>query len=384
MRYISLASLLLFFFNTAVADAVKPALTEITVNAKGYFSIEIKASIEALLTGINGQYKNTQDAPNAAHYDELRALPPDLLRERFTLFQDEFSESIKINFDQKDYPVQVSEVDIPEVGYPKVPRISTIILTGNIDRNVKQVKWYYPIRFGDQAVRVRQVDEELEKWHWSSWQWIRTDTFTKPYDLTAEFHKQSIWQVVNTYTVAGFYHILPYGIDHILFISGLFLFSRKMSPLLWQVTMFTVAHSITLALAMLGIFQLPPQVVEPLIAFTIIFVAIENLYLSSINRFRLIIVFCFGLLHGMGFASVLSDFGMPADDFIKALISFNVGVELGQLTIIVGLYLLVSRWFKSDAVYRRYIVIPASLSIAAVALYWFWERLDVAYIVKMT
>ncbi|HID36104.1 MAG TPA: HupE/UreJ family protein, partial [Ghiorsea sp.] len=169
--------------------------------------------------------------------------------------------------------------------------------------------------------------------------------------------------------------ILPKGLDHILFILGLFLLSIKFRPLLLQVTMFTVAHSITLSLAMLGVFSLPANIVEPLIALSIAYVGVENIVTKTIKPSRLITVFVFGLLHGMGFASMLSDFGMPKDAFAAALIAFNVGVELGQLTIIVIAFVSVAYWFRQKAWYRKAVVIPASFMISVIGLIWTYQRI---------
>ena len=378
MKYLLLLILNIFSLVISIqADVVKPALTEISVNTDGSYQIEIRTSIEALLTGINGQFKNTKDSPNADHYDELRALKPEPLQQRFKLFEDEFKDSIKLYFDGEVQNSIISSVVIPEPGYTKVPRTSIITLSGKIDRSISELIWYYPSSFGDQAVRVRQVDAVNEKWHWSDWQWIRTDMNSEPFLLNEVFTKQGIWQVVKTYTVSGYQHILPYGLDHILFIIGLYLFSRKMVPLVWQITMFTVAHSFSLALAMLGIINVSAQIVEPLIAISIAYVAIENIFLNRLNKHRLFIIFGFGLLHGLGFASVLNDFGMPDDDFIKALISFNVGVEIGQLSIVLMMTFFVSIWIKNDKIYRNLIVIPASSAIAIMALVWTWERIEI-------
>jgi len=384
MKFVVFVFINLFvLFIPVQADVVKPALTEISVNTDGTFSIEIRASIEALLTGINGQFKNTIESPNAAHYDELRALKPKLLRQRFSLFEDDFTQTVKLFLNDEAHVLNVTKVVIPEPGYTKVPRISIITLSGNIDRSVSKLVWYYPMSYGDQAVRVRQVDEVNELWHWSDWQWIKKDVNSEPFMLDEVFTKQSIWSVIKTYTISGFYHILPRGLDHILFIIGLYLFSRKMKPLILQITMFTVAHSFSLALAMLGIINLSPQIVEPLIAISIAFVAIENIFLNSLNKNRLLIIFAFGLLHGLGFASVLSDFGMPDDDFIKALVSFNVGVELGQLSIVLMMTFFISYWIKNDKIYRQFIVIPASSLIALVAIYWTWERIEISAILAL-
>lgn len=361
------------------ADVVKPALIEISVFNKGEFIIEIRASIEAMITGINGRYANTKEAPNSDVYDKLRALQADELLKEFELFKPKLKNEIILQFDSEKTPLKVTKVDIPEPGYQKVPRISTILLQGNIKPDAQSVTWYYPAKFGDNAVRIRQVNETLEKWHWSSWQWLRNDQPSKPFSLTEVYNPPSWFDTVQTYTGAGFDHILPKGLDHILFILGIFLLSLKMRPLFWQVTMFTLAHSITLSLSMLNIINLPASIVEPLIALSIAYIAIENIFAKDLDekarKSRLAIVFGFGLLHGMGFASMLADFGMPKDAFATALISFNVGVELGQIFVIGVAFLAVGLWFGQKAWYRQAIIIPCSLMIAATGLYWTYDRI---------
>jgi len=177
------------------------------------------------------------------------------------------------------------------------------------------------------------------------------------------------WQ----YLVLGYEHILPRGLDHILFVLGLFFLSTKMKPLLWQITAFTIAHSITLGLAMYGLISLDRQIVESIIAISIVFVAVENICTSKLNPWRPVVVFLFGLLHGMGFAGVLNALGLPEDRFVTALITFNVGVELGQISIVLIAWALL-RWFYDKPWYRRRVVIPASLIIALYALLWTIER----------
>ena len=370
---------LLWFFSAlaapALADVVKPALVEISIYTDGRYHIEVRASLEALLTDINARYRNTRDAPNAAAYDELRVLPAAELAVAFKPFEQDFTQQVKLRFDEEPVTLSITRIDIPEPGYPKVPRISVITLEGDIDRSVKTVSWYYPARFGDNAVRVRQVDETNEKWHWSDWQWLRKDEHSTPFSLTEVFTRQSTTQVIATYLVLGFEHILPKGLDHILFILGIFLLSTHMRPLLWQVTMFTVAHTITLGLSMHGDISLPANIVEPLIALSIAYIGAENMFAHSLHKSRLVIVFLFGLLHGMGFASVLADFGMPANAFMTALISFNVGVELGQLAVILLAFLTVGLWFGNKPWYRPVIVVPCSLVIAVTGLYWTWDRI---------
>ena len=359
----------------AWADVVKPALVEISIKTDGTYHIEVRASLEALLTGINTRYRNTREAPTAAAYDELRALPAGELAVAFKPFESEFTQLVKLTFDGGHMPLSITRLDIPEPGYTKVPRISVITLEGRIDRSASSVIWYYPERFGDNAVRVRQVDEANEKWHWSDWQWLRNDEPSKPFSLTELFTQQPATQVISTYLLLGFEHIIPKGLDHILFILGIFLLSVHLRPLLWQATMFTVAHTLTLGLSMRGIINLPSNIVEPLIALSIAYIGIENIFAHSLHKSRLVIVFFFGLLHGMGFASVLADFGMPANAFMTALVSFNVGVEFGQLAVILLAFLAVGVWFRDKPWYHAVIVVPCSTAIALTGLYWTWDRI---------
>jgi len=361
--------------SVATADIVKPALVEISANTNGSVNIEVRASIEALLTGINAQYKNTQDAPTAEEYDELRVLQPEQLHDQFEPFKQEFLKQIFLKADGLLVDLEIVDVRIPQPGYTKVPRISVISLSAELDQSTRAVQWYYPARFGDNAVRVRQVDEDNEQWHWSEWQWLRKDKPSQPFSLEQIFTRRPVTEVIFSYVTIGFEHIVPKGTDHILFIVGIFLLSTRLRPLLWQVTMFTVAHTLTLALSMKGIFSLPSNIVEPLIALSIAYVGIENIFAHSLHKSRLVLVFLFGLLHGLGFAGVLSEFGMPPNAFATALISFNVGVELGQIAVIFIAYLAVGIWFRGKPWYHQRITVPGSLIISIIGLYWTYDRI---------
>jgi len=264
------------------------------------------------------------------------------------------------------------------------------------------------------------------------------------------------WETFVNYIPVGFDHIVPKGLDHILFVLGLFFLAARFRPLLLQVSLFTVAHTITLALAALGYTQFVDDftqgslgvafidIVEPLIALSIAYVAIENIFMKGISPWRPFVIFIFGLLHGLGFASVLGEFGLPEDTFVAALIGFNVGVEVGQLAVIAVMFFFVWQTVRIDrgenevarglglygifgviglgllamnaadfptvlgdpiqildmpallfaltvtvmAVlciiaitlrdrlesYRRFVAVPASVVIAAIGLYWFFER----------
>ena len=363
----------------AYSDVVKPALVEISVFSNGQLGIEIRTSIEALLTGIDGRYQNTQDAPNSEKYDALRVLGSDELREQFTPFHTTLLGGVNLLVDGVSIPLQMGVIDIAPPGYTKVPRASVIRLAGTVPGGSTSLRWYYPPRFGDQAVRVRQVDEERGEYHWSSYQWIKDDKLSEPFSLTEVFAKPTFWSVGSSYLNAGFLHIVPKGLDHVLFILGVFLITMRLRPLLIQITMFTVAHSLTLSLGVLGYVNIPPQVVEPLIALSIAYVAFENLASDRLSRFRLPVIFGFGLLHGLGFASVLAEFGLPEGLYFAALFWFNVGVEFAQIGLLVAAYLGITVWFSCPEAYRRYVVLPGSLVIGGVGTYWMAERIFYFY-----
>ena len=169
----------------------------------------------------------------------------------------------------------------------------------------------------------------------------------------------------------GFDHIVPKGLDHILFVLGLFFLAAQFRPLLLQISLFTLAHTITLALAALGYVNLPGSIVEPLIAASIVFIAIENVWARGISRWRPFVIFGFGLLHGLGFASVLGEFGLPEETFVAALIGFNVGVEVGQLAVIAVMFLCVWQALRIDRGRNeagRGLAIYLALLVSAVAL----------------
>ena len=186
--------------------------------------------------------------------------------------------------------------------------------------------------------------------------------------------KAPVNNVIWFYLKLGFTHILPQGFDHILFVCGLCLLSTKVSVILWQATAFTVAHSITLALSMQNIIVAPSAVVEPIIALSILFIAVENLLLTELKPWRVLIVFMFGLIHGMGFASSLNEIGLPRNKFATSILSFNVGVELGQITVILTMFALIILPLKNIRNYRKRVVYPLSILIGLIALYWTIQR----------
>jgi hypothetical protein len=242
----------------------------------------------------------------------------------------------------------------------------TIRFTGDVPAGARQCRVTYGLVLGSYALTL--VSPAGQR---SAPIWIAGGQPSQALDLRAGFVDPPWWSTAAEYAGLGFTHILPKGLDHILFVIGLFLLGTRWRPLLLQVTLFTIAHSVTLGLSMLGIVSLPSSIVEPLIAFSIAYVAVENLFTTELTPWRGALVFLFGLLHGLGFAGVLGALGMPRGQFGLALVSFNVGVELGQVSVIAMAALAVGWWRLSNLErYRRWVVVPVSLAIALVGLYW--------------
>jgi hydrogenase/urease accessory protein HupE len=235
----------------------------------------------------------------------------------------------------------------------------TIRLTGAIPPGARALTWSYGWTFATYSFTAGGATQWLEG----------NQTVTIPVDQAAPGHSVAL-----RYLALGFTHIVPHGLDHVLFVLGIYLLSRRTRSVLLQVSAFTVAHSITLGLSLYDVIAVPPSFVEPLIAISIAYVAIENLFLAELKSRRIALVFAFGLLHGMGFAGALRDVGLPRSEFLTALLSFNVGVEAGQLAVIAAAFLLVGWRCAPQPWYRRRIVIPASAMIACMAVYWTVER----------
>ena len=188
------------------------------------------------------------------------------------------------------------------------------------------------------------------------------------------------FEVAHTYTVIGIEHILL-GFDHLLFVLALVMIVKSTRKLLWTVTAFTVAHSITLSLATLGVIHVPGPPVEAIIALSIVFVASEIIHQRQgreglASRKPWVVAFAFGLLHGLGFAGALAEVGLPENSIPLALLFFNIGVEAGQVLFIVAV--LAIYHFAKKLVAGRFDLtklepIPVYM-IGGIASYWVFER----------
>ncbi len=370
-------SLFSVFLSSLVAQSqaheVRPAIADVQFLSDGLVQIAIEANLEALIAGISPQHKNTDDAPNARQYDRLRSLSSARLEDEYLAgFVSRFTEGVSLSFDGNRIDLFDQGMAIPEVEDMRRARISTLYLRGTIPRNAQNVTLSYAADFGNMAIKFRHNDEQAQSVHWV------VDGQSSPvFSLSSKVVPQAWSQVAWNYIKLGFEHIVPKGLDHILFVLGLFLLSTKAGPLLTQITSFTVAHSITLGLSIYGLVALPSFIVEPLIAISIVYVGLENIMRGENNRFRLIVVFVFGLLHGLGFAGVLTEIGLPRADFLTALVAFNVGVELGQISVILIAFLVVILLrLKGHPRYRQRVIIPGSVLISIVGFYWFLERVE--------
>jgi hypothetical protein len=243
-------------------------------------------------------------------------------------------------------------------------------LRGSMPRDATRLRWLYGLVADPYPIEIRQPDGS------STVEWIEGTNWSEVIDLSKSFTRPTRLEIARQYLWLGYTHILPKGLDHILFVLGIFLLSPRWKTMLLQVTAFTMAHSITLGLSIYGFVSLPSRIVEPLIALSIAYVALENLVTRELKPWRLALVFMFGLLHGLGFAGVLRELGLPREEFLTALVTFNLGVEGGQLTVI-GAALLIVAPFMKKGWYRQRVVIPASIAIAATGLYWTLVRVVV-------
>ncbi|MEP5630698.1 MAG: HupE/UreJ family protein [Tateyamaria sp.] len=372
---------LTFASGAALAHEVVPAIADVSVN-DGVVRIEIDVNVEAQLSGIDlDAISDTDEAENASDYDDLRALPADDIAARVADLVATWNAAPLAASGEAPVLLTLDSVIVPDVADGELPRISELVMTGSLASGASEIEVTWPAGAGNLLLRQQGVEEPFTG--------LIPGGATSGVIAVDGGNAATLLQAFGSYIPVGFDHILPQGLDHILFVLGLFFLSTRFGPLLWQVSAFTLAHTVTLALGVLGVVSVPGSIVEPLIAASIVYVAVENIFARGLTRWRPVVIFGFGLLHGLGFASVLGDFGLPEGQVVPALIGFNVGVELGQLTVIAmaalalwlgclaakaakltGVEELVSEY---PVMFRAW-SITGSLIIAAIAVYWVIER----------
>jgi hydrogenase/urease accessory protein HupE len=184
---------------------------------------------------------------------------------------------------------------------------------------------------------------------------------------------QGTLAVMRTFIASGIHHIMI-GPDHILFLIGLLLLGGRWTALLKIVSFFTIGHSITLSLAALNLVTPPPSIIEPAIALSIVFVGADNLVRGDGRDLRALVALVFGLVHGFGFANVLREFGLPREALGWSLFSFNVGVEIGQLAIVILVATILAWVRRQSATIGARVAMAGSVVVIAAGAYWFVQR----------
>lgn len=351
----------------AHAHETRPSIADVTINAEELV-MDIQVNVEAFVAGVDlSTVSDTNLSDQAKTYDELRALSAAEMEQTFTDYWPQMQTGFAIRSGTEMVEPALVSIEITETPDVELLRDATMTIRGVLPEGDEPVTIAWDSKFGPLVMRQMGGGEDAYT------AFLRNGQASEPIPRIGVATEGAL-AVFIRYIGIGFEHILPLGLDHILFVLGLYFLSPRIKPLLWQVTTFTLAHTVTLALGILGIVTIAPEIVEPLIAASIVYVAVENLISTEMKPWRLAIVFAFGLLHGLGFASVLGEFGLESGRFVTSLIGFNVGVEFGQLTVIAIAFLIVGAWFGGKSWYRPYISNPASILIGLVGAYWFVER----------
>ena len=359
------------------AHEIRPALLEFNLSSSQPDTLDLSLDMtaEIFLSGMDaGQLSDTDESDKSAEYDSYRERDAAWLTKEMQARWPGLAEQIFIENGGSKLSLLLEKIEVEKGVDTAQIRQTKIRFKGAAIDILQPVTFSWAPSLGPLIVRQAMKDSPSDG-----------DTLYAVYLSPGERSDAinltgatqiSVTDTIYRYLHSGFVHIIPLGVDHILFVLGLFLFSLSGRVLIYQISLFTLAHTLTLALSSLGIVRISAQIVEPLIALSIAYVAIETIWAKG--RFhwqRGLLIIGFGLLHGMGFASVLADFGLPDGQFIPALVSFNIGVEIGQLAIVAPLYILM-RWQRPPARFYRVIIqIPASVVIASIGLYWTAERL---------
>lgn len=354
---------------SARAHEVQPAIMDVTIGADT-LDIAVDWMAEAAVAGVDLEgLADTNEADNAEDYDRVRALSPEAFEEALRAAWPEIASQITIAAGDRRLPLALGEVEVPDVGNVELARISRLNLAAPLPADGSAITIGWAPALGPLVVRQSGVEDGYAAY-------LAPGMVSDPIPREGGVEQTGL-EAFADYVLVGFDHIVPQGLDHILFVLGLFFFSLRMRALLWQVTAFTLAHTVTLALGALDIIRLSPDIVEPIIAASIVYVGVENLFLRKLPPWRPFVVFGFGLLHGLGFAAVLQDFGLGNAHFVPKLIGFNVGVELGQLAVIAAAWLTLALFFGRFGWYHRRIAAPVSVAIAIIAGFWVLERTGV-------
>jgi len=364
-------------FGTIVrAHEVIPSIMDVGLSdtAPNGLSIELTFTAEAFLAGLDlSEISETDDSDRSDQYDEIRQLSgaslSGLIEQKF----DDLAALITVNADDQRLDLGLEKIVVEDQNDLRLVRQTTLYLSAPLPDGARALSAGLDKSLG--AVLVRQRGEGSDP-NYSDY--LTSGGVSSDFVLGTITEKSDL-DLVLKYIYSGIVHIVPAGLDHILFVIGLLAFSLSGKALVAQISLFTVAHTLTLAMASLGWVAVPGAIVEPLIALSIAYIGIENIWRAKgrLTLLRLAVVFGFGLLHGLGFASVLADFGLPSHAFVLGLLSFNIGVEIGQLMVVIPVFALLTVLRLNKYIFRQRFQVPVSLSISFVGLYWAAERLGI-------
>ena len=371
MLILSLALIVAFMsISVSRSHEIRPAVIEIDISQPKFVNLKALANFEALMAGISSKsgriLEHSDEDPN---YEKFRSLSQTEFEQKVRFFLPALIAGLDLRLNGKKIALSVEKITVSKAQDKTLPRLTEVYIIGAKPENVRRLNWSLKSEFGTNIIRIKTNDTDPIKAYWLKNGENKNIIINKK-------PENSYFQAFSNFVNIGFVHIFPYGLDHVLFILGLYFLSTRIKLLVIQVTSFTVAHSITLALATFRAeFQIAPLVIEPLIAASIIFVAIENFFTDRLSKWRSIMIFAFGLVHGVGFSGVLRETDFSEIDLLVALAGFSIGVELGQILVICIAYLLVGCWFRRKWWYRRRIAQPCSLLIGIFGIFWLFQRL---------
>ena len=359
------AALLALLPATAGAHAFTFTDVRLELRADGSWTADVGCDVDALALGVSSS------SDSAALAAEIEALTPAARDELVDRLASLLKRRIRVRFDGTPAPFEIA---LPERGRPRGPSelpsaLGLVVrLEGRVPEGAREVTFFASAAFPQVRLSVARPGEAA-----GPMELVTPGAESRPVPLAGERVALGAGETALRFAWLGVTHILPLGLDHVLFVAGLALLSPRLGPLLAQVTAFTLAHTLTLALSTYGAVSLPSRVVEPLIALSIVYVGVENAVSPRLRKSRLALVFAFGLLHGLGFAGVLAEMGLPDRHRLLALLAFNAGVELGQIAVIALVGAALGLWVLAGRE-RKTLVRPASLAIPATGLLWTVQR----------
>lgn len=351
----------------AGAHEISPAVVDINFHAtKPGIEVIIKQNFEILLAGIDFKHADTDNAPQKATYEKYRLLSEPALTREIEAFLPQFIAQIRLEVDGTPAALGVTAIRIDPNPVLTTNRWTYLTLRVPGEEPPHNIRWTYGKNFGPIILRVREISDGAVKTLWVE------QAQPSPVIDMAQIRNPDIWQQIRNFIWVGYVHILPLGFDHILFIIGVYFMAATLRRIVTLVTTFTIAHSLTLYLGVKSLVVLPAALVEAGIALSIAIVGVEILRKAGSKTFAIKVatVFVFGLFHGLGFAGVLAESGLKEGQILVPLVAFNVGVELGQLTVIAAAHFLMAYALRGRATAVRYATVSAGvlLTVSGVVL----------------